>query len=173
MDIPLGEGARSWALLRRFHAALIGCDSATLLLRQWGEAHWPDQAGPVLARPLGGNPRAAPPLVPRSLGAGALAFRHVALWCGERLVARAAHWYRPDLLTDAMNRALLETDTPFGAVVTAMGFRRRTLETRALFEEGTKIPAEVIFHQAVLESREGRAFSLVEEHFTDRILPDR
>jgi hypothetical protein len=86
-----------------------------------------------------------------------------------------------------MNQTLDTTTMPFGAVVKALKFQRRTLSAQLLFDPlpqgwdlspptpatgGMTVPHQVIQHRAVLTSA-GEPFSYVIETYTDKILPDR
>jgi hypothetical protein len=60
-----------------------------------------------------------------------------------------------------MNERLATTDQPFGAVVRELGFHRRLLA----MSETPASPGESLRVRAVLIDRDGRPFSLVEEHY--------
>ncbi|HET6970149.1 MAG TPA: hypothetical protein VFH92_03395 [Phenylobacterium sp.] len=111
--------------------------------------------------------------------------RRVELLCGEAVLSRADNWYLPDRLTGEMNRALDTTETPFGVAVRSLGFQRRTLSAELLFEPlppgweahpaaafDTPVspPPEVLQHRAVLQTPDGRPFSLLVETYTDKVL---
>lgn len=111
--------------------------------------------------------------------------RRVELTCGEVVLSRADNWYLPGRLTPEMNRLLETTRTPFGVAVKPLAFQRRTLSARLLFEplppgweaqppaafDGTvTIPAEVLQHRALLQTPDGRPFSLLVETYSDRVL---
>ena len=112
-------------------------------------------------------------------------YRQVELTCGGDVLSRAENWYVPGRLTPQMNRALEETEIPFGVVVRDLKFRRRILASTFLFEplpDGwereppanfdamASPPPYVLQHRAVLATPDGRAFSLVVETYTERVL---
>lgn len=111
--------------------------------------------------------------------------RQVELTCGGEVLSSAENWYVPGRLTPQMNRALEETQTPFGLVVRALQFHRRTLASNFLFEplpDGwereppasfdamASPPPHVLRHRAMLVTPDGRPFSLVVETYTERVL---
>lgn len=74
--------------------------------------------------------RPAPADVRARLGAGEgvpVAYRLVRLMCGALVYSRAENWYRPDRLTARMNKELLASDAPFGAVIRPLAPHRLTL----------------------------------------------
>lgn len=112
-------------------------------------------------------------------------YRQVELTCGGEVLSSAENWYLPDRLTAQMNRALAETEIPFGIVVRDLKFRRRTLASTFLFEplpDGwereppanfdamASPPPHVLQHRAMLATPDGRPFSLVVETYTERVL---
>ncbi len=179
----------AWAQLQAFNAELLSHDSATQTLQHWCDTHGSAPGLKITARrisldkPAGAAERA-------DLGVGAdepLRYRRVELACGERVLSRADNWYRPSRLTPEMNRLLEATDTPFGVVVKALGYRRRTLSSEVLFRPlpadwdtlsrptetpgaSFVIPPEILRHRAVLSTPDGQAFSLVQETYTDQVL---
>ena len=115
----------------------------------------------------------------------AIRHRRVDLMCGELVLCRADNWYLPDRLTDEMNAQLLVGETPFGVVVRALGFQRRTLSSKLLFEplppernDGlapdfepvASPPEDLLQHEAILQTPDGRPFSLLLETYTKHIL---
>lgn len=86
------------------------------------------------------------------------------------MLLRADNWYRPGRLTKAMNRQLLETQTPFGVVVRDLDYRRRTLSTDWSNAIKPAIPEEIFHLRAVLETLDGQPFSLVAETYTKQLL---
>ena len=72
------------------------------------------------------------PAIRRLLQVGAaepVRYRRVRLACGDQILSDADNWYVPARLTAEMNHTLDETDTPFGAVVKPLDFRRRTIRS--------------------------------------------
>lgn len=90
-----------------------------------------------------------------------LAYRRVTLACGTHGLSEAENWYVPGRLTPEMNRTLDSSDTPFGTVVKPLNFRRRILKAEPLNGAVT-----VLRVTAVLETNDGRPFSLVIENYT-------
>lgn len=174
------------AQLDRLNADLLGQDSATATLQHWCEAHGSPPGLKIVALRVGGQDKAAGAAERAALGVGSdepLRYRRVRLACGDRILSEADNWYRPEALTAEMNRALDESETPFGVVVRSLGYRRRTLGAEMLFQplpsdwegadrtgESFTIPAEVMRHRAVLSTPDGAAFSLVVETYTNQVL---
>lgn len=154
--------------LPRFESVLAANDSATAALAQWCEAR--HIAQPPVIRALAD--RAAKftptPAVLATLGvpdATHVAYRHVRLTCGNTVLSFAHNWYVPARLTPDMNHTLETTDTPFGKVVTSLGFRRERLAAqRGRTNECPK--GTVLSHRAVLRIADGSAISLVIECYT-------
>lgn len=153
-----------------FEKTLAANDSATAALGQWCERR--QLAAPPVIRALASRDAVAPPppsaAVRQLLGVSpgeAVAYRHVRLSCGDRVLSVAHNWYVPARLTPAMNQTLATTDTPFGKVVTPLGFRRERLE-----EKRGALPdcprGTVLSHEAALKLPDGRAFSVVIECYT-------
>src|SRR5262249_31086584 len=99
-----------------------------------------------------------------------LRFRHVQLRCGTVVLSEATNWYVPARLTAAMNRELDTTDTPFGVVVRALGFTRRTLDARPLWSPPQPLPEAVLEHRALLLLPDGTPISLVDETYMRSVL---
>lgn len=98
-----------------------------------------------------------------------MGFRHVQLLCGTAVLSAAKNWYVPARLTPAMNTALETTDTPFGAVIRPLGFRRERLESRRGRAPECP-PGTVLSHRAVLRLADHRAISFVSECYTGAVL---
>ena len=189
---PRGFVARLEAqtLLQTLNAELLTHDSATKTLTRWCIDHHLDPAGTIVARAIPGADKPADQSVLAVLNAGPdqiVRHRRVELVCGARVLARADNWYLPRLLTREMNRQLDQSNTPFGLVVAPLGFHRRTLSARLLYQPlpdgwdvgtpstGTEgrlvIPDRVIQHRAVLSTAVGAPFSVVFETYTNQVLP--
>ncbi|MFC3096938.1 hypothetical protein [Alteraurantiacibacter palmitatis] len=153
--------------LATFEAALAAQDSATAALGQWCAARGLADP-PTIRAVLTGGSRPASPAIRAALGVSpdeAVAYRQVALVCGDTVLSRAENWYVPARLTADMNRTLEHTTTPFGAVVAPLGFRRE----RGTAQRGRApdCPAgTVLSHSAVLRLPDGRAISAVVECYT-------
>jgi len=179
---------RMLAQLQTLNADLLSHDSATAVLQALCNRREPDTPG-IRARHV-----EAPDDLPtanavrRFLGAAAnepIKHRRVELMCGEAVLSRADNWYLPARLTQQMNSELETTETPFGVVVRPLGFQRRTLSARLLFsplppgweaqppeafDAPVRPPANVLQHRAVLQTPDGRPFSLLVETYSDAVL---
>ena len=185
---PYVQRLRMLAQLQTINADLLSQPSATAVLQALCDRREPG-APKIRARRLEvpDNAQAAA-VARRQLGAAASApirLRRVELMCGETVLSRADNWYLPDRLTQQMNSMLSTTETPFGVVVAPLGFQRRTLSSRLLFnplppgweahgeidfEAPAFPPPQVLQHRAVLQTPDGRPFSLLVETYTDRVL---
>jgi chorismate-pyruvate lyase len=179
---------RLLAQIQALNAELLSRDSATAVLQALCDRR-SAAPQPVLARkvPATDDPQAAA-TARRRLGAAAdepIRLRRVELVCGDEVLSHADNWYLPDRLTQQMNSKLQATETPFGVVVRDLRFQRRTLSTRLLFQPlppgwetqapeafdvPVAIPASVLQHQAILQTEDGRPFSLLVETYTSRVL---
>lgn len=177
------------AQVQDFNAELLSHDSATQTLQHWCETHGTTPGLKIVARRIDLD-KPAGPAERADLGVGAeepLRYRRVELACGDRVLSRADNWYRPGRLTPQMNAALETTQTPFGVVVKALDYHRRTLSSELLFQPLPRdwetlprpaaasgatlvIPPEILRHRAVLSTPDGVAFSLVQETYTDQVL---
>ena len=182
---------RAQALLATLNAELLSHPSATATLQAWCDARGLAPGARIVAqrREEDGDP-APTAEVRAALGAGPdepLAWRGVALSCGDHVLSVADNWYRPGRLTAEMNRRLAETQTPFGVVVADLHFTRRTLSATVLYHplpEGwvrpgatlaggqRRIPPIVLTHRAVLSDAGGVPFSLVTENYTAETLAE-
>lgn len=173
--------------LQAFNADLLRHDSATVVLQALCDRRAPGQK--IVARKATWDPEDGALEAARTdLGVSRDAlvrYRQVELTCGGEVLSSAENWYLPGRLTAQMNRVLEETDTPFGVVVRALQFRRRTLASTFLFEplpDGwereppatydamASPPPHVLQHRAVLATPDGRPFSLVVETYTEWVL---
>ena len=198
-DVPIAES--SWpntfavrvealALLQTLNADLLSNDSATVTLQHWCELHKMAPTPRIVAVPVRGEPKIPTDAQRSELGVApteAVRYRHVRLTCGSLVLSEADNWYVPARLTPEMNHLLETTDTPFGAVVRKLHFRRHTLSARLLWmplppgwemnataaEFGSgklRVPAEVLEHRAVLTLPDGTPFSEVVETYTGNVL---
>ena len=164
------------AQLARLHAALTAHDSATAALQAWCDRMGGGVAAPIRAVRTPGAEAANGAQARERLGVGPdapLRYRHVRLMWGDRVLSEADNWYRPDLLTLAMNQALDETQTPFGVAVRSLGYHRATLSAERLWrplEQAGPMPAAVLRCEAVLSLADGTPFSLVVETYRDEAL---
>jgi len=182
------------AVLQTFNGELLAGDSATETLRRWCADHRLAEPAAIKALRVRGVDKPAEAAVRALLGARpdeAVRYRRVELACGAHVLSEADNWYLPARLTADMNRALDETDTPFGVVVRPLDFHRHTLEARWLFQPLPRgwemstppvpagdlaIPHQILQHRAVLTNGSGAPFSVVVETYTGEVLafrPDR
>lgn len=151
---------------RRLNAALLAQPSATAVLQQWCQAR-AIAVPPVIVARRDAQRKPADARVRALLRAGpgeTIVYRHVRLACGDVVLSEADNWYRPALLTPAMNRELESTDHPFGAVVKPLDFHRRRLGEQ--FLSG----AEVLRHRALLVLPDGAPLSLVVETYARAVI---
>jgi chorismate-pyruvate lyase len=153
--------------LKAFEAQLEAHASATQVLQAWCDVHAPGTrviAHQVQSESLAPSEeaRAALKIEPGE----AVRYRRVQLKCGDLVLSNADNWYLPGKLTRAMNDTLEKTETPFGAAVAGLHFRRRNLTTRFLPLRGPS----VLTHSALLTTDRGQPFSFVVETYTRAIL---
>jgi len=185
---PYVQRLRMLAQLQTLNADLLSQASATAVLQTLCDRREPG-APRIRARRLEAPDNAqAAAAARRQLGAAAnepIRLRRVELMCGEAVLSRADNWYLPERLTQQMNSTLNTTETPFGVVVAPLAFQRRTLSSRLLFsplppgwearpdlefDAPATPPPQVLQHRAVLQTPDGRPFSLLVETYTDRVL---
>jgi len=161
------------AEVQQLNAELLGHDSASATLGAWCAEHHLASPPVIFAHKLAVTKAAdaqvrtllqAPPDEP-------VAYRRVELVCGARVLSVADNWYRPRELTPEMNKALADTNAPFGQVVQPLGFHRQNLEATVLVtgREPTT-PRTVLRHRALLETADGTPFSYVVEAYTAQVL---
>lgn len=179
---------RLQAQLQTLNADLLSHDSATAVLQALCDRRDPE-APRILARQVEvPDDLAAANAARRQLGAAAnepVRRRRVELRCGEVVLSRADNWYLPGRLTAQMNIDLESTERPFGVVIRPLGFQRRTLSSRLLFQPlppgweaadprgfdvPVSVPPNVLQHRAVLQTPDGRPFALLIETYSDRVL---
>lgn len=184
----LAERRRMWGQLQAFNADLLSQHSATAVLQSLCDRRDPG-APRIRARKVSVVDTAREfEAVRREMGAPADApviHRRVDLMCGDVVLCRADNWYLPGRLTDAMNAQLMVEDTPFGVVVRELDFQRQTLSSKLLFTPlpsdqdcrstagfgpTTPPPEDILQHRAILQTPDGRPFSLLMETYTKQIL---
>ena len=176
------------ALLQTLNADLLSHDSATLTLESWCRDHRLADPPRIVVRRVRGADKPIADEMRARLAVAAdetIAYRHVQLVCGDRVMSEADNWYVPGRLTAEMNRQLETTDEPFGKVVRPLGFQRRTIsaellwqplppgwETRSAKEQGepVHVPADVLRHQAVLYTSAQQPFSALVETYSGQVL---
>jgi hypothetical protein len=179
---------RMLAQLQTLNSDLLSQASATAVLQALCDRREPGAPRIRARRVEAADNAQAASTARRQLGAAAnepIRLRRVELMCGEAVLSRADNWYLPDRLTQQMNSMLSTTETPFGVVVAPLAFQRRTLSSRLLFnplppgwearaelsfEAPATPPPQVLQHRAVLQTPDGRPFSLLVETYTDRVL---
>jgi len=178
------------ALVQTLNADLLSHDSATLTLERWCADHRLADPARIVARQVHGDAKALPDELRAKLAidtAEPVAYRRVQLVCGEHVLSEADNWYVPSRLAAGMNERLLTTDEPFGKVVAALGFRRRTIAADLLWsplppgwEMGVanmppppRMPHEILRHAAILYSSAQVPFSAVRETYTSELFAFR
>ena len=178
------------ALIETFNAELLSHASATATLERWCADHGLARNAKIAARldrgaekPLDEPGRQLFALQPEE----AVRYRHVRLFCGEKLLSEADNWYVPDRLDPEMNRLLDNTDTPFGRATRDLDFRRETLSSRLLWtplpenwerrplpplapQGRIEAPEFILEHRALLRSAAGTPIALVAETYTSGVL---
>ncbi len=178
------------ALIETLNAELLSHSSATLTLERWCSGHGLAANAKLVARLERGTQK---PLEERDRERLAvqtgdqLRYRHVRLFCGDKLLSEADNWYVPTRLTPEMNRLLDETDMPFGRVVHDLDFRRETLSAKLLWsplperwdvspapallaDNRLEAPDHILEHRAILRANGGTPFSFVVETYTRDVL---
>jgi chorismate-pyruvate lyase len=175
------------ALLQTLNADLLSHDSATLTLERWCSDHALAAPPHIVARRIREEVKPIPDDLRAQLAVDAaepIAYRHVQLMCGEHVLSEADNWYVPSRLTAEMNTRLQNSDEPFGKVVRALGFQRRTLSAQLLWSplpqgwemseangdgSSLRIPHAVLRHQAILYTSLQVPFSAVVETYTNQL----
>lgn len=156
------------AALHAFEANLASHDSATEALRQWCEARGIARDPQITAQFIRGHDEPPPEGLRARLQAGAddpLGYRHVRLSCNGTVLSEAHNWYVASRLSAQMNRALAETDTPFGKIAAPLHFTREPLSSST--NQDVACPAGIIsVHRALLRLADGRPLALVAECYT-------
>jgi hypothetical protein len=156
------------ARLATLEAYLAAYDSATEALTQYCAAERIADPALITARPVRGGKITPPGNLREMLAAKPgepIGYRHVRLSCGRQALSFAHNWYVAARLTPEMNRALAETDTPFGKVAGSLGFRREPLETQ--FTPPPECPKDTVSaHRALLRLPDGQPLAYVVECYT-------
>ena len=156
--------APAWAAdapLVRLKADLLAGPSATQVLTDWCAAL--QLAAPAVIHAQRDHATSKPPTpeiraLLKARPDEAIHYRRVRLACGTHVLSEADNWYRPSVLTSAMNKTWNETDMPFGTAVKPLNFHRKTLDARAA--PGKDHPLEI---RALLLTPKDEPFSLVVE----------
>ena len=178
------------ALLQTLNGNLLSHDSATVTLERWCGDHRLASPARIVAVRDASVEKPVSPEQRRELGVAPtepVRYRRVRLLCGAVGLSEADNWYVPGRLTAEMNRLLDSSDVPFGKVVQALHFQRRTLSSTLLWaplpqgwemnpvlpREGSAvltIPSELLQHRALLTLPDGTPFSEVVETYTAGVL---
>ncbi len=178
------------ALIETLNAELLSHSSATLTLERWCSGHGLAPEAKLVARLERGTQKHLEERDRERLAVQTddqLRYRHVRLFCGDKLLSEADNWYVPGRLTAEMNRLLDETDMPFGRVVRDLDFRRETLSAKLLWsplperwdvspepslpaDSRLEAPDHILEHRAILRSNGGAPFSFVVETYTRDVL---
>jgi chorismate-pyruvate lyase len=182
------ERTQILALIQTLNADLLSHDSATSTLERWCGTHRLADPARIVAQRVRGDVKPIPEELRTRLAVDAgeaLAYRHVRLMCGDRVLSEADNWYVPSRLSAEMNQRLDNSDEPFGKVVRALGFQRRTLTADLLWSplppgwemaesppghEALHVPKALLRHQAVLYTSAQVPFSAVIETYTNSLL---
>ncbi len=168
MATPATPAVISPPTLEAFEAVLRRHDSATLALEEWCAQRGMADPARITAQTLSATSDDPPAKMPERLALGegeTFAMRNVRLSCGGTVLSVAWNWYVPARLTPEINEALRSTDVPFGKVVAALNFRRRSLSRVAGPAENC--PADTIStHQAMLMLPDGRPLAYLVECYT-------
>ena len=161
---PGGHGG----LLSAFEAHLAAHDSATEALRQWCAAQGIAVDPRITAQFIRGRDEPPPEGLRARLAVGAdepLGYRHVRLSCNGTVLSEAHNWYVAARLTPEMNRALAESDTPFGKVAAPLNFTREPLPAPG--PQGPACPEGIVtIHRALLRLPGGPPLAMVVECYT-------
>lgn len=176
------------ALVQSLNADLLSHDSATLTLERWCHTHHLAEPARIVARRVRVDSKPIPVDLRTRLAIDAgepIGYRHVQLMCGQHVLSEADNWYVPSRLTAEMNRRLEGSNEPFGKVVRALGFERRTLTADLLWsplpsgwemapapsaQKSMRIPYALFRHQAILTTSTQLPFSAVVETYTNQVL---
>ena len=154
--------------LGAFERTLAGHDSATAGLAQWCATHGIADPAALRALPVPGPAMPPPPDFLRLLAPGPgerLAYRHVRLVCGDKVLSDAHNWYVPARLPHAMNQVLETSDVPFGRVVAPLNFTRKSLGSQR-GEAGGCPAGTVLANRAALYLPGDQPISAVIECYT-------
>lgn len=162
-------GCAAQARLSDLEAVLASRDSATLALEEWCARRAIADPATIRAVPLDASPAPLPADGRAWLGTApdeTIAYRHVALACGDTVLSVAHNWYRPGKLTAAMNDELGGSESSFGKVVAPLGYRRERLESAPGAGAGCPVDT-VLTHRALLRLPDGAPLALLVECYTD------
>jgi hypothetical protein len=178
------------AVIETLNADLLSHPSATLTLERWCANHNLASPAKMVARLDRGAEKLLDDDDKKRLALtpdDRLRYRHVQLFCRDKLLSEADNWYVENRLSAEMNRLLEETDTPFGRAVAGLNFRRETISAELLWRPlpedwelspvmpsvpGARLeaPSRILRHRAILRSGLNVPFSYVVETYTSGVL---
>lgn len=169
---PAASRSGTKARIAALNAQLLAGGSATLVLDAWCSRNGMAPAGSVKAEKLAGGRAMSTRALRRRLGIGRgepIGYRRVRLHCGPHILSEADNYYVPARLTAAMNAALDGSDAAFGRVAAPLRYQRRTVSAR-LFRarssaRGSRPPADLFVHRALLTLPDGRPLAYVRETY--------
>ena len=153
----------------QFERGLAAQASATEALRLWCDTRGFAKPAQIIAEMVPGKQYAPPKDIRNLLNVSVsepLGYRHVKLVCGDKILSQAHNWYVPSRLTAEMNRQLSETDTPFGRVVSSLGFKRTSIASTR--QRDPACPnGTILANRAILTLPDGRGLAMVVECYTE------
>ncbi|MFT8418420.1 MAG: hypothetical protein ABF636_06260 [Acetobacter sp.] len=181
------------SLINQMENRLLAESSATHTLEHWLHQH--NLLGRHQTLRAEREADAHHPCPPDLLGALAISaphsphtlrYRKIRLVGHGRIYSEAENWFVPERLTPSMTQELEQTDTPFGRVVSPLGFTRQLLRRETLWsplpdlwemqrpcalsaqaeEAPLALPPHLFRHVALLRTHTGTPFSLVVETYT-------
>jgi len=178
------------ALLETLNASLLASHSATSTLDKWCADHKLARDPTIRARLVAGMDKPASMEQRQRLRIGEterVKYRRVELACGEHVLSEAENWYVPGRLSEAMNKVLETTDTPFGRAVMDLKPIRQTFAVEIFWKplaDGWElgpppadrpgaelvIPWRLFEHRALVYSADHQPFAEVTETYTSEIL---
>jgi len=181
------------AIVQTLNGRLLASKSATATLADWCVTHRL-AADPRIRADVDRGAHREPSVEQRArLGVGPdepVAYRHVRLMCGDRLLSVAENWFVPGRLPTGAVDVLARTDTPFGTAIRTMAPSRKTTSVDLLWHPLTLgweskpgreradgkhgpcevVPAELIRHRALVLDKDGRALAEVVETYRQGLM---
>ncbi|WP_137133932.1 hypothetical protein [Rhizobium sp. FKY42] len=155
---------------------LLRYESATQALDVWCDLRGFQRREKTHAKRVDSKSASPPKTVHAALGLSdgeEIEYRQVQLMREGLVLSEAENWYRPNALTIKMKERLAQTNAPFGRVVQALQFTRRTLQSQILWCPPEPMPHFVLRHHAVLYKPDSTPFAFVIETYTHHLLLDR
>lgn len=176
MSTTVAAKGTSFLRVEKLDQHLMQYDSATQALEVWCDLRGFQLHNKTHAKRVSSNEASPPETVYTALGLSdgdEIEYRQVQLVREGLVLSEAENWYRPDALTIQMNERLTHTNAPFGRVVQALQFTRRTLRSEILWCPPEPMPYFVLRHHAVLYKPDSTPFAFVIETYTHHLLLDR